>query len=1023
MDLASLEALLATTVLALRNVRRAIEIREQNGEDTADLRALEKQYQDEIASLSRQIALAQASLPPAPTGAGETVATGARANDDRANTVAPGSRPLNPDNNAQIGNSNAQRVEQITTDANTNPPVKSINTSQSLPPATAIPGAAPGDIAGPNYPGQTVPVPSSAPEVDPFEGFPGQGGVNEDAGGYGPSSQGGVGAGSGDSAADSSSGSVAARINSLFGGEAGRIIPKANALDEYASYTYSISIYLLSPDDYRLMLSRKRAPQGWQLLIQSGGIPVGGPKIPGDQLTQEDPVEAGQAQLANLGRNEFFNLDYYIDDVIVKHLTTNRGTLSPHQATELEFKIFEPNGLTFLPNLYKATQQYVALRGGSPGVRNQVYSSQTFLMAIRFYGYDKDGNLVTASNKQNQIVSTNGTVLQTSGTATIEKFIPFQFRSVEFRVQSKIAEYHCKAITPQVNQATSAFRGRIPYNIELSSQGLQELLTGPLKITKQGQTPTQDQERDRESSSVLSAEPPPKSTAATRARDTSISQGLQEALNRFQAELVAEGIQEYPDIYEIEILEPVIASAKLVPPGEFNPRQAAMIRAQTAKDSLDGETQSVDTNSRTEKAPAGQSIVQFIDQAVRTSSYILEQQKYYIDQVTGKTVENATPPQTVAWFRIGLQAEPTNFYDYKRNDYQYKIKYSIAAYQVNNIKSDYFPRNKFRGAHKLYSYWFTGENNQIIDFQQSFNNLFYIVQNARSRPKTTSNYLEADRYYYQPLNPESSQGSENMRVFDGAASAASWLYSPGDQGHIKLKIVGDPAWIFQGEEWSGIQDLNTNYAPFLTDGTIQPTGSEVLFEVAFNNPTDYNLRTGLMDPGKFNYGTDTAAREAGVYSTSPPGLPRERYIYRTNECTSYFQKGSFTQELSGYIVTFDLSDSAEQREQKRTGAINPNAEQAQVRRVDNAIDAANRANQSSATPTNPTNANTRTAWQQANISAATTAKRQEAASAAYRAAMKRVVAPTSSTQVVGTEEPVPSELLTPDPLQIGSREA
>jgi hypothetical protein len=99
----------------------------------------------------------------------------------------------------------------------------------------------------------------------------------------------------------------------------------------------------------------------------------------------------------------------------------------------------------------------------------------------------------------------------------------------------------------------------------------------------------------------------------------------------------------------VRILEPVLKSAKLVPPGEFNPRQSAMIKAQTAKEQKDGKTQSMDTNSKTTKVIAGTSVVQFIDQVCRTSSYILEQQTAYIDSKTGKQVENGTPAQTIGW--------------------------------------------------------------------------------------------------------------------------------------------------------------------------------------------------------------------------------------------------------------------------------------------------------------------------------------------------------------------------------------
>lgn len=975
------------------------------------------------------------------TSAGDTVVQAQRANDEGANAVSPQEDPPPP-----LPPTNADRFQEDGEDINTNADSRPSVITQSLPPITAIPGAAA------QFPGQQPA--SIQPQLDPFDI---SGIVADDKVSVNTTFRGGVGQPREDATGGSN---VVGRINSLFGGEAGRILPKPNALDAYASYTYNISMYLLSPDDYKLMLTKKILPKSWQLLMQSAGAPVGGGVIPASQLDPniETSQAAGEAQLANLGRNQFFPLDYYIDDVVIQHLLPNRGTGGPHNSTRLQFKIFEPNGITFLPNLYAAVQQYVALRGGQASVQNQVYTSQNFLMVIRFYGYDQNGNLVTAGNDLNQIASTDGTILQRSSKATIEKFIPFQFTEVKFRIQNKITEYECSAVCPQNMINTGSTRGRIPYNIELTSQSLRDLLTGPTNFVGgtrsagaagqvvdtgddaarllarypgpgasantrynprtaqlQRSAPTTATQRGPNSdadaqiggfygSPSPNASPgPAKADAASQARKLTISQGLQEALNKFQAEISGPGPdfpQEYPDIYEIEIAEEVIANAKIVPPGQFNPRQSGMIKAQTAKEATDGETQSVDTNSKSNSIAAGLSIVQAIDQAVRQSSYVLDQQLYYIDSVTGKTVDQGNAAQAVGWFRIGLEAEPTGQYDTKRNDYAYRIKYSVAAYQVNDIKSDYFPRTAFQGTHKIYPYWFTGENTQILSFEQSFNSLYYITQNAKARPKRTSNYLEADRYYFQTLTSESSQGQDNMKVYDGAASAASWLYSPGDQAEVKMTIVGDPAWIFQGEVWSGIQDLNTNYSAFLADGTINPTGREILFEVVFNEPIDYDLNTGLMDGGQFNFGTNQAFRAAGLPGTSPAGLPRLRYIYHARTCTSTFRQGRFTQELNGLIKTFPLEDPiAENRARQQ--------EQAQTQK------AAIAAQSNTRTSINQGQASTvAQASQAARVFAATTpltsdSQRLQGYSPTLSAAapdilpLQPATAPTSSTQLVG----------------------
>ena len=953
-DRAFLEQELAVLRQALAGVRRAIDIQEQNGESTADLRATESRYVSQIASVQQQLAVAVNQPPPA--GAGDIVSQGQRARDEGAQTVTPPPGAGDQTDTTDTGVTNADRFPvPAPGDSGTNDPVLPGRISQSLPPITANPGAAQQTVQGENSPNQAI---------DPRN--------QDDA--LWPTQQGGV-AQPGDDAAATGGNDVRTRLNSLFGGEAGRTLPQGNALDAYASYTYSISLYLMSDADYQLMLNQKILPKGWQLLIQSAGAPASGGRLrPVDIQETQQAADGNSAALPQpqLGRNEFFELDYYIDDLVIEHFTPNRGVGSPHAVTNMSFKIFEPNGLSFLPNLYAAVQQYVKQTGGGSVGQNQVYSSQNFLMVIRFYGYDAQGNLVTVSNSRDQITSTSGQIIQETSTATIEKYIPFQFTEIKFRVQNKITEYDCRCVAVPNVVNTGQARGTIPYNIELSAQTVADVLTGPINFvggsrgsgaggqvtntgdetsrllarapgparerspgagynprraqlqTNRGQTaPTSPPNTTSTpgtvgSVSTVNSSAPPTADAASRAASLTISQGLQEALNKFQAEVAAEGkYQEYPDIYEIVIAEEILAKAKVIPPDYFNPRQSAMIRAQTAKQTKDGATQSVDTNTKTIKAMAGKSIVQFIDEVLRQSTYVLEQQKYYIDRQSGNLVDNSNPSQILAWYRIGLEAEPTGFYDRIRNDKQYRLRYTVAPYQVNQIKSDYFPRAEFLGVHKVYNYWFTGENTQILNFEQSFNNLFYIVQNAPGAPKTTSNYLEADRYYYSPLNPENSQGQENMRVYDGAASAASWLYSPGDQASIKLDIVGDPAWIWQGELWSGFpKDLQTNYDAFLKDGTINPNGREIMFEVVFNQPVDYDLQTGLMDAGQFNFGTNTAARQAGVYGGTQPGKPRERYLYRARTCKSSFRQGRFVQELIGDIVTFTLEEPRTSQQEK-----------------------------------------------------------------------------------------------------------
>ncbi|MBU3714805.1 MAG: hypothetical protein FGM46_07635, partial [Ferruginibacter sp.] len=107
-----------------------------------------------------------------------------------------------------------------------------------------------------------------------------------------------------------------AALNQIF---SGKINPQTNVLDQYASYTYSISIYLMNANDYKTLIQNPNAlPKGAQLILQSGGAPVAGGALPVVDVQEVQQAADGNGTplvLPELGRNPNFPLDYYLDDV------------------------------------------------------------------------------------------------------------------------------------------------------------------------------------------------------------------------------------------------------------------------------------------------------------------------------------------------------------------------------------------------------------------------------------------------------------------------------------------------------------------------------------------------------------------------------------------------------------------------------------------------------------------------------------------------------------------------------------
>lgn len=406
--------------------------------------------------------------------AGQTVAQAQRANDDQANSVAPpADAPPAP------GVTNADQFDDTpNTDINTDAATRSLTNTQSLPPITARPGPVPDNIVNPNIPGQFLPTGSIAPDLG------GTGTVQDDGALNTPTRQAGAGSPRDDQTGATGSG-VRAALTQRF---AGNIVPQGNVLDQYASYTYSISVYLMSATDYKQFIASPNAlPGGSQLLIQSGGAATGGGlvapsqadtiSVGGSSVAIEDPgqVLANQVAKSNLTRNPFFSLDYYLDDVRVESVIAGKGVGQAHNVTKLQFRVIEPNGITFLDNLYKACDQYVRLSGSA----QTNYAAQNYLMVIRFYGYDRDGNLVLSQN-QPFLDPISRKRIDT----VVEKFIPFQMTGIKFRVANKMVEYDVECAAVPTAVAASAARGTIPYNVELTSQTLKDLLGGQAQFAK-----------------------------------------------------------------------------------------------------------------------------------------------------------------------------------------------------------------------------------------------------------------------------------------------------------------------------------------------------------------------------------------------------------------------------------------------------------------------------------------------------------------------------------------------------------
>lgn len=727
------------------------------------------------------------------------------------------------------------------------------------------------------------------------------------------------------------------------------IKPQANVLDRFASYTYRASVYLMTPEQVeRYVNTQRRSVSNYQLLFQSGGAPTNvsgftgaldeaGAGRGGRNFAFNDPrrVDRVEGVTADPGRNPAFDVDFYIDSITLKSNLLGKATGAAHSQAELKFTVVEPYGITLIDRIYRAVQDLAPKDAG--GAVN--YQTAHFLMVIRFYGYDINGNLqvVGAADPRTGLTDPN---------AVVEKFIPFQIATINWSVKSSTTTYDFTC-TPLGNWiAAGSRRGTIPFDMSLTASSVKDILTGSQKSTgapgdnpgastttltttslpfantaagaavgarlnvgrnARTQTARETQASVRAVDNAIDAAitAPAKANAARQANQPMAS-GLMSALNDFIANLTtgSNPIYEVPDIYEV-VFAPgaeAIRDATIILPGTKKEakQSASTLQPQQDAKAIDPKTQAKNTTAKAITIVAGQPIVQVLDEIIRNSSYIYNQQLTVVDAESDEEIPNPRAlGKPVNWFQISFKAVPLQ-YDKLRNDWAYKITYYISTYTIDNYDSKYFPIGTFRGVHKSYPYWFTGNNTAVIDYSETLNTAYNQLVSG-SNPKDSqmetlrrnqaNSMEEMTIYTYGPRSGQSGQQTSGKGT-EPMANMADSLYTPDPKVNCKLRIIGDPGWIQQGSLSGGLTETSFTERSFLPDGTINYDAEQVMFEVSWQRPDDYDIYTGLAKTG------------------ANSKYPRKSRVYNAISVLNEFRQGKFEQTVEGTLFNIPKPDGS-----------------------------------------------------------------------------------------------------------------
>jgi len=697
-----------------------------------------------------------------------------------------------------------------------------------------------------------------------------------------------------------------------------RIKPQPNVLDAYSSYSYSASVYLMTEAQYlQLLQSANKNVAGMQLLFQSGGAQA---NFTGSVSATVNGETSTTGVNDGLNRSRFFTDDFYIDSITLENNIQGKATGAAHLAFNMSFTVIEPTGITLIDRLAQAVADF-----RSPELQGKPvnYAAAQYLMVIRFYGYDKDGK---------QVQVTGGTVDQEGVSqqgAIVERFIPFKIKGIKFSVGNTLVTYTWECVPVGQLKANYVGRGTIPADIELASKSVGDILGGTVgdvssvpaagTATQPGasnttniNTPAPQQEgRSANGTAATTGAANPNTTAAPTNVLTA-NRGLVKALNDTQQQLVKQGIFDQADVYDIRFIgddagELYGARLELLDKDIVKKRTAS---AKANPSTINPDRGYVDLKTRSYPVVAGTSIVQVIDLMIRNSTYISNQSLVIYDEKGNAQPNKNRSNAPLKWFTIAMHAEPLKW-DNKRNDYAYRIVYSISSRLVKNVVSRYFVSPAFTGVAKRYPYWFTGQNTAVLEYKEDLNTLYqFTVSGGRtelgqeiesqrdvSLANATFNLLDIASYTYFPRSLENSAGGNGPQL-EAAANLAEQLYSPYDLREVRIKILGDPAWIAQGSVVRAPNNQmfsGTSLAEgFLPDGTIAFENQDVLFEIAWQKPVDYDTATGVADP----YRNDPTRNRN----------PFQSRIYLAKRVISEFTKGSFYQTLEGaaYYIPTDL---------------------------------------------------------------------------------------------------------------------
>lgn len=651
------------------------------------------------------------------------------------------------------------------------------------------------------------------------------------------------------SGADSAGSSTNSAANGLPGGW-------RNPLEQYESYTYGISLYLITDNEYMLLTQNTQAFTPTNLLVASGGR--------GPRATE-------------------WQDDFYFEDLNVHTISGLNSQTRGSNMLNLDFKIIEPYGLSFIDRLIKTTSR----------LANKNYAANCYMLQIDFF----DSELGQLVNQQ--------------------KRLPFRIIGLNAKVSSKGSEYRIQG-SPFVHHALTNTIAATPVNVTVNAGTLQDFFRpNDAKSAEAGAQAANDKREELAQAAAsfqagatgqgISTQP-----ASAGGTENYVINSYVAAYNAWNQSLVKMKIKPNGGANSISVKfhDYILKGQKIVNTAYENTSVASspMANPATAQQSKSGAT-SEKANNQSWTINAGTSIIEVINMVMLSSDYMRNQ------AITDTTKSGQGPTD---WWKV-VPSVKIKKYDDTNSVYDFDITYFVMPYKHLNTTHPHLPvatPDKSYAA-KIYNYIYSGDNRSVLDFNLEFNYLFFTKVTAIGQDRSTDNPVRDEKIDTEKsgVTQHSTKGSglgaaptihvatdtagagkklAGDRTAQALASAADSIYSNaiGEMIKAQLKIIGDPMWIKQDEVYvdpkvwvykntpsAGSDGVGGGYPPdpnSSTNGSLIMDAGDVVCWVDVKVPTDIDDATGGIRQSTQSVFTGA---------------------YRALEVTSNFSRGIFTQTL------------------------------------------------------------------------------------------------------------------------------